>query len=703
MPAQTAPANGPASPGHLIPPPPGSLGWPYTLSPHDSGFAIHDCWPAMFFGIERVDEMRRKVESLAWARRALDTMLREAEQVLTAEPIQPIDRAGSRHDFFSRTSGESLVYDSASPHRFLDPRTGRYETLPEQHRAWVLLTHERTHRLMRSLGFLYALTGDERYAEWVAEGMRRAVEFFRHGELRNEQYWGALLFHPLYDAPALMMLCDAYMLTRNSRAYSSADHEAIIADVFSAGIRPLLGFLDQASVHNITCYVAAAVARLGYHLDRADWLERGLRDARVGLRAELTRGVPADESGHIDGFWFEGTMFYHFYALCPLTCLMELDRMTGGGAWQDPGTRSRFEEMFAAPISLADEHLRLPTIGDLGAPKVLRLHLYRHLYEYAAGQLSVDRFAPTLAAVYQAGIPRNSLAALAFGPDDLPEPRLPSGHTYLHRHGVAIMRAPGGWHVLFRCGPHGAGHDHPDRLEIAITAHGRIIAPDPGTAGYELKAIHPYYRSTFSHNTVFVDEADQAPSSAAHMLWLPNARPAYARGTLPDAYEDVLLTRHVWLDPPYLILMDVCTSENNHRYGWLFHAYGTMCWRTRRPAAGQPMPPVPILETYLQSPETVWVDGQVQVNWRVDEDVYLRLLATSDGRFQATFGRTPGNPMLDDMGAVVLRAAGKRRCFWTVLEVHRSTPSVAGIEPGQSGLSLVLADGTSRSYHTCED
>lgn len=682
-------------------------GWPYNLSPHDTGMIVEDVWPALLFGPECVEEMRRKIEALPWAKAAFEQMRTEAEAVLVTEPVQPIEPVGWRHDFYSRATGEHLVYDPASPGAFLDPLSGLYEMDPAQHKAWVLFTHERTHRLMRSLGFLYALTGDERYARWVADGMRRAVEMFCHRELREGNNTEALYFQPLYDAPALIMLCDAYSLTRKSAAYTEDDHRAILQGIFEEGIPYQIKFLDKTGVHNMTCYVAAALARVGLEFDRKDWLERGLYAEKCGLRDLVLNGAPAGPDGEADGFWYEGTMFYHHYSLLPLITLFEIDRRVGGKVASDSEVRGRLEQMFAAPVELADQSLRLPTLGDLGAPKVMSVPLYRHLYEYAAGRLNPERFGPTLAAIYAHGIPRNSLAALAYGPDTLPGPRFPAGDTLMPRPGFGVLRrntAEGPWYLLFKSGPHGAGHDHPDKLEFALNALGQIISPDPGTAGYALKDIHPFYRSTFSHNTLFVDERDQATVKDASLTWRPDADPAYARGVVRDAYPGVTLTRHLWFVPPYVVIVDRCSSDTEHRYGWLFHAYGSLTGRLTDVGPDLSFPAPGLLERYLTGVRKGCTSGFLDATWRVTEGVgrtqslWLRLLATSDGPFEATLGRVPGNPIPDDFGLTMLRAAGTTRHFFTVLEVFTGAPHVALMAPEGDGVAVTLADGTVRHF-----
>jgi hypothetical protein len=293
----------------------------------------------------------------------------------------------------------------------------------------------------------------------------------------------------------------------------------------------------------------------------------------------------------------------------------------------------RFAALFHAPAALADERLRLPCIGDLGAPKVMSLRLYRHVYEYAAGRLDPDAFVPLLRHIYADGTPRDSLAAVAYGPDGLEAPpggEARGGRAYPRRtslvlpaSGIAVLRAEGmcgvrrePFQVWFRASAHGQGHDHVDKLSIGLHAAGEVIAPDLGTAGYGLREHTRYCRSTFAHNTLLVDEADQARATRAGLraaarameTWAAGAGMAAARperdrpnggrqagllrhgqegvwaiGIVEDAYPGVRLERRVALRPPYLLLEDWCESDQKHRYGWVLHIYGSMAVREQVP------------------------------------------------------------------------------------------------------------------------
>ena len=434
--------------------------WPYTLSPYDTGMLIEDVWPTLFFGVERLEEIRRKVDCLPWAKDVLSQMRAEAEVVVTQPPLLPESKIGWRHDFYSHTSAEHLVYDPESPGQFLDPLDQSWHTSQAQREAWVLLTHERTFRMMRSLGVLYGITGDERFAAWVADGVKRAARFFMRADLREGNRFNALYFHPLYDSQTLMLLANAYSLTRDSGFYSVADQEAVATNIFENGMPSQMRFLDETGAHNMTAYVAASLVLAGTVLGREDWRKRGLYDSQGGVPALLRDGLRTDRNGQVDGFWFEGTMFYHFYTICPMVAAFEGLKADGT---PDADLFERFEKMFEAPVLLCDQELRLPCLGDLGSPGARSLSVYRHLYEYAAGQFESDLYERALSEIYGRGVSRNSLSALAYGPDEVRPKRLSRRSTVLKASGVAMFRGKtkeGSFDLMFRSGPHGAGHNH---------------------------------------------------------------------------------------------------------------------------------------------------------------------------------------------------------------------------------------------------
>ena len=90
---------------------------------------------------------------------------------------------------------------------------------------------------------------------------------------------------------------------------------------------------------------------------------------------------------------------------------------------------------------------------------------------------------------------------------------------------------------------------------------------------------------------------------------------------------------------------------------------------------------------------------QITVDWRVRSNVWLRLVAASDGPFEANWGRRPSNPRSETRGTVVLRAPGRARRFHAALELHQGSPALRNVD-GMSGDAVEIAffDGSRKSY-----
>ena len=156
-----------------------TFGQPNVFDPMGTCLAIEDVWPGLHIGATRVEEMRRKVAQLDWAHAALQRWIHEAETILPESPRFVAEDSGGRSAMHTN-EGHHLCFDPRQPDPMWDPQAKEFVAPREAtRRAWVVLCHERIRQLMVSLGFLWHLTGDERYAAWVWEGFRQSVRLYR--------------------------------------------------------------------------------------------------------------------------------------------------------------------------------------------------------------------------------------------------------------------------------------------------------------------------------------------------------------------------------------------------------------------------------------------------------------------------------------------------------------------------------------------
>ena len=91
------------------------------------------------------------------------------------------------------------------------------------------------------------------------------------------------------------------------------------------------------------------------------------------------------------------------------------------------------------------------------------------------------------------------------------KPPAQASHDFTHA-GYCAMRdrwGPDGQVLIFDAGYFGSGHQHEDKLNFVYYAGGRELIGDPGIYSYRRDEFEPYWRGTWSHNTVVIDGLSQ--------------------------------------------------------------------------------------------------------------------------------------------------------------------------------------------------
>jgi len=272
----------------------------------------------------------------------------------------------------------------------------------------------------------------------------------------------------------------------------------------------------------------------------------------------------------------------------------------------------------------------------------------------------------------------------------------------------------------------GQAHHHHDKLSVSLHAFGEVVSSDPGMPGLKDNAWSLFLQGSFAHNTLVVDEADQGPMVSEGFEAHLDAEPPWARAAVrgdrtgyreslwkvmlhrgdevrEGVCDGVSLERTVFFDPPRIVLSDRCEAEAERRFGFVFHARGSLVAQASLDGDAEPSPlaPLPSEGSYglFTGRQQAYPARQFIADWRLRPGLWLRLVAASDGPFEATWGRTPGNPRGEDRGTVVLRAVGRQRRFATVLELHRGAPALASVaSAGPSAVETVSYGGASRRY-----
>ncbi|HEY8983078.1 MAG TPA: alginate lyase family protein [Streptomyces sp.] len=453
--------------------------------------------------------------------------------------------------------------DLTDPDWWFDPKTGRRapwgyafdvpyrdeDTVGDIKQIWELSRHQ----YLTVLAAAYAVTGDERYAERVAEHLRSW--WSANAPLRGVHWTSGIeLGIRLLSWVWVRRLLDGWpgagaLFEGNPVAVRQIWHHQ----------RWLAAFPSRGSSANN--HVVAEAAGQFAASCAFDWFPASARWRADALRS-LDRHLRANT--FLSGLNRELASEYHGLVLeLGLAALAEAD---AAGIPVPASTRLVLLRMTDALAAVVDTRLRPPRQGDADDG-----------YGLVVDGAGTDRWASLLATgdavfgrldwwpqVTGTDVRTPLLAAFItpYARADRPARR----PAHFADAGLTVLRGPGG--IWCRCdgGPHGflsiAAHAHADALSVEVRHDGVDVLADPGTYCYHGQPVwRRYFRSTLGHNTLELDGTDQSVSSGP-FLWTRHAQTRVLEAgedrwcAEHDGYRPSAHRRHVSLDGAELRIVD---------------------------------------------------------------------------------------------------------------------------------------------------
>jgi len=458
--------------------------------------------------------------------------------------------------------GVSLVY--GGPGQNVCPVCGQNFTGWPYDQVIYAWRHSDSARAARDLGLAYRMTGDQVYADQAATILLAYADVYlsypihdvNGGTGRSGARAGA---QTLDESGWLIPLAWGYDLIADSPALSDADRLHVEDDLLRAAVEVIQR--NDAGMSNWQSWHNGAIASVGFTLEDPTMTQAALYGPS-GFAFQMDNSVSAD------GFWYEGSWGYHFYALDPLmqTALM------AEKAGLDLFSSQSLHDMFACAPRFAMPDLTLPPFNDSGRQDLISK---QGLYEVAYARYLEDELAAPL------GGAARGREALFWGLEQVPAAgELAMGSLVFPDAGYVVFQAGQGdsaHYLALDYGPHGGWHGHYDKLGFVSFAQGEVMGLDPGTQSYAAPTHATWDKVTVAHNTVVVDETTQAEATGTlvRSVLLPDV--GFARAEAGPVYPDTAgLTRTLAVTPDYAL--DVFQMEaqdgTSHQIDLVYHNAG---------------------------------------------------------------------------------------------------------------------------------
>lgn len=568
--------------------------------------------------------------------------------------------------------------------------------------------HKDNARLVFDAGALYRFTGEQKYADFVADVLIAYADAYPSWgahPAKKEQSPGRMFWQNLNESWWLVHVAQGYEAVRGT--LTETQQTRIEKDL----LRNMADFLSEGSpetfnkVHNHGTWATAAVGITGYAIGDTDYVEKALlgldRSGEGGFLRQL------DVLFSPDGYYNEGP-YYQRYALMPFVLFAKyiqaneperkIFEVRDGilGKAIDTTIHQNYGGLFF-PINDA--------LKDKGIATTELLHGVAIAYD-----LTGD---PTLLSIAQAQgrfvlTPESRKVAQAIDagkakPFPYRSMRLSDGAEG-DEGALDILRVsddPNDQALVLKHTSQGLGHGHFDKLGLLYFDNGNEILRDYGAArflnieakygGHYLPENNLYAKQTIAHNTLVVDETShfQGDTQTGNQF-APALGPFVQTETLTvssaeisTAYDGVTLSRHTAIvrDPafarPIIIDWMRAKSEGTHQYDLPFHFNGHLIdTNFKIQADSQTRRPLGVKNGY----EYLWktgqaetVDGFSQMTFLLDHRFYTLSSQSPVGTrvLMAEVGANDPNYNLRREDALILRAKNaKNASFITVIESH---------------------------------
>ena len=493
-----------------------------------------------------------------------DSLAAELEPLASHDLYIPRDKALlSRAGGRCASDGATLDFDPWSPQSHRCPSCGSMHTGELHHRAWITWYQLWLAERAVHASLFHLMRGEARHASVARDILRAYADAYLTYPNRDNVLGPTRPFFSTYlESIWLLQICVAADLLEQSGDSATAD---LVRDRIVAPSSALIAQFDEGRSNrqawNNVALLASAL------LCRDPGRAAAVVDAKSGIATHLTQALLAD------GTWFEGDN-YHQFAIRGLWYAVTM--CDANALSLTRGASTAFQRGIAATFVAALPDFTLPSRKDSQYAVSLRQWRFAELAELGLARGESAELESVLARCYEAGhqrrdtgrarstadAERNSVAssltradlgwrALLHALPELPmlrreEPR----SVNLSGQGLAIFRRPGDIYVALDYGQAGAGHGHPDRLNVLLSHGATRWLDDLGTGSYVDKSLH-WYRSTLAHNAPLVDGRSQHVSDGSLMAYDEQGDFGWAEGQFSDG--DVKLVRTVVVTPHYLV------------------------------------------------------------------------------------------------------------------------------------------------------
>ena len=454
------------------------------------------------------------------------------------------------HHYFCKDDGGLLTFDLNKPHEHICPICHKKYRSKLLDGVWTYFYRNQAVTNLCKAAVLSLTTRKTKYLKYIENTLdfygKNYLEFKLHNKEESvfsslkDAAWGCGRIMPqgLNEAIFIIRMLSGLEIVKNKLA----KEQLVLIEKMCLEIFRIFKF-QVDKVHNISVWYDSAIAVMGLFTHNQEMIDFAF-EGEFGLYRQLKEGITKD------GFWYEGSIHYHFFTLeATLNALLyaKVYRFVPNRIFKDS-----VERMLSSAYEYAFDNLILPNPND-GWPNI-NLKTYSYLYDIATKIFGEDSHIAILnkniinGKIARTELPlsrpyyyRNeiSLERLTLIPQFDPTCNhliKPKAHNYKNSQ-FAILRNDCA-NIFFKYGHNGPSHAHPDKMEIEVMLKDRVLTRDLSNAGYGSDLCNEWHRMSVSHSTVVINGKNQISMHKGSSI---HFRSDYLKARADDVYRDMSL------------------------------------------------------------------------------------------------------------------------------------------------------------------
>lgn len=442
-------------------------------------------------------------------------MEKEVDFFLENFSDSPEKLSGWGHDYFCHIDGGALIFDYEKPHEHVCSVCGKIYTGIKYDQCW---TYTYRYNVMYSLtkaAYLFKETKNKKFFDYIISILNFYSDNYKNFKVQAKGKIVDNLTIDVGGASKIMPqgLNEAIMLIRITNALSLIKSELDpewIDKINENLFQPAINLLNpqRVRIHNIALWIGTAIASVALLTEDNEKVNE-VYLGEFGIKNQIDNGFTDD------GFWYEGSIHYNYFALEGVVNFLLFAELYNYNI--EDRVKDKVLDILKAPYEYAFDNLMLPNPND-GWPN-LGLKTYSFIY-YIAYKIYGDRILDLIATIEKNEDPRTDVALskpyyyknyiplerLLFAKDlNLSNKGLSPGKSKKFNNSSYVILKNNKVNIFAKSGHQTKSHAHPDKMNIEVSINGKFLTRDLSNPGYGSTICNEWNRESLSHNTVILN------------------------------------------------------------------------------------------------------------------------------------------------------------------------------------------------------